>query len=214
MYGNTWSWFRLKTDSKQAKIDNLQTMDDKSKSSGSRPDNPQEGKNKITVAKLEVLDWWSSTAKQSGIICSRCSKEHKDKDVPRHQLLYQWKKEWLCTECWDKAHKRSIESADEPVDEPVAKKTKHSSWDWVYFICELIWKQAEWCMHQFTHAPLVLRTCWDKELRQCCESAARVRKNTRDRDITPEWFFEPPTTRIVCAEHSCLILVVKIKRKR
>ena len=104
-------------------------MDDKSKSSGSRPDNPQEGKNKITVAKLEVLDWWSSTAKQSGIICSRCSKEHKDKDVPRHQQLYQWKKEWLCTECWDKAHKRSIESADEPVDEPVAKKTKHSSWD-------------------------------------------------------------------------------------
>ena len=197
MYGNTWSWFRLKTDSKQAKIDNLQTMDDKPKSSGSRPENPQEGKTKLAVGKITVLDWWTSTTQESGAICSRCVKDHKDR--PRHQQLLQWKKEWLCSECWDKAHKRSIESVDEPVDEPVAKKTKHSSWDWVYFICELTGKQAEWCMHQFTLAPLVLRTCCDKELRQCCESAARVRKNTRDRDTIPEWFFEPPTTRIVCA---------------
>ena len=110
-----------------------------------------------------------------------------------HQQLWQWGSEWLCSECWNRANE-----SKESEDQPAAKKAKHSSWDWVYVICELIGKQAEWCMHHFTNAHLVLRTCCDKELRQCCESAARVRKSTRDRDTIPDCFFEPPTARIVC----------------
>ena len=98
-------------------------MDDKSKSTtgGSRPDNPQEGKTKSNVGKIVILDWWTSTTKQKGVICSGCVAEHKD--YPRHQQLWQWKKEWLCSECWDEAIK------DESVDEAAAKKARHSSWD-------------------------------------------------------------------------------------
>ena len=150
MYGNTCAWFRLKIDNRQANIDNMQTMDDKPKNTivvdgfriptvpfhhaREQPGvsatavalgNPQDDKNKISVGNMVVLDWWTSTTKQSGIICSRCSKNKKDKkDVPMHQQLWQWGSEWLCSECWNRANE-----SKESEDQPAAKKAKHSSWD-------------------------------------------------------------------------------------